>query len=262
MYSYLSEKKLMKPQDPNNPGPIGHGPIKTGPIHSGPIHTGPIFGGPPNFTFTLDSFQITDTRSRHEDTDYVSFTLLVQPNGGPAATPQTLNKSMGDLNNGTFPVGLSFPNVKVGPDDTVVLNYLIVNSGHSSESSIYSTLDSTGAKLASAGASAAAGAIIGSAIPGLGTLIGALAGWLAGELTGVLDANCDGPVAAEQNSFTYDELLQKTASGNYSETTKHPGTDSATGCGSNSMYYVSWHIQKVATSVLAATEATGVLTAR
>jgi hypothetical protein len=257
----------MKPTDPINAGPIKTGPIHTGPIHSGPIrtgpiHTGPILGGPPDFTFTLDSFQITDTRSRHNDTDYVTFTLLVQPNGGPAATPQTLNKSMGDVNNGTHAVGLSFPNVKIGPDDTVVLNYLIVNSGHSSESSIYSTLDSTGAKLATAGGSAAAGALIGSAIPGFGTLIGALAGWLAGELTGVLDANCDGPVAAEQNSFTYNDLLQKTANGNYSETTTHPGTDSNYGCGSNSMYYVSWHIDKVATGILATTETTGVLAAR
>lgn len=252
----------MKPTDPINPGPIGHGPIKTGPIHSGPIHVGPILGGPPNFTFTLDSFQITDTRSRHEDTDFVTFTLLVQPSSGPAVAPQTLNKSMGDVNNGTHAVNLSFPNVKVNPGDTVVINYLIVNSGHSSESSIYSTLDSTAGKLATAGGSAAAGALIGSAIPGFGTLIGALAGWLAGELTGVLDANCDGPVAAEQNSFTYDELLQKTANGNYSETTKHPGTDSATGCGSNSMYYVSWHIEKIATPLITAVETTGVLTAK
>jgi hypothetical protein len=257
----------MKPTDPINAGPIKTGPIHTGPIHTGPIHTGPIhtgpiLGGPPNFTFTLDSFQITDTRSRHNDTDYVTFTLLVQPNGGPAVAPQTLNKSMGDVNNGTHAVGLSFPNVKIGPDDTVVLNYLIVNSGHSSESSIYSTLDSTGAKLATAGGSAAAGALIGSAIPGFGTLIGALAGWLAAELTGVLDANCDGPVAAEQNSFTYNDLLQKTANGNYSETTTHPGTDSNYGCGSNSMYYVSWHIDKVATGIVVTTETTGVLAAR
>jgi hypothetical protein len=260
------------PTDPINPtpiksdlmksGPINSGPIKNGPIHTAPIHPNPILGGPPNFTFTLDSFQITDTRSRHEDTDFVTFTLLVQPKNGPPATPQTLNKSMGDVNNGTHAVNLSFPNVKVGPDDTVVVNYLIVNSGHSSESSIYSTLDSTAGKLATAGGSAAAGALIGSAIPGFGTLIGALAGWLAGELTSVLDANCDGPVAAEQNTFTYNDLLQKTANGNYSETTKHPGTDSATGCGSNSMYYVSWHIEKVATSLLTAVETTGILTAR
>jgi hypothetical protein len=220
-----------------------------------------VLGGPPNSNFTLDSFQITDTRSRHEDTDFVTFTLLVQPKNGPPATPQTLNKSMGDLNNETYRVGLSFLNVKVGPDDTVVVNYLIANSGHSSESSIYSTLDSPAGKLATAGGSAAAGAIIGSAIPGFGTLIGALAGWLAGELPSVLDANCNGPVAGEQNTFTYDELLQKTANGNYSETTKHPGTDSATGCGSNSMYYVTWHIQKVATPLITAVESTGVLTA-
>lgn len=259
----------MQPTGPIKSGPIQSDPIKSEPIPTNPIHTGPILGrpilgGPPNFTFTLDSFRITDTRSRHEDTDYVSFTLLVQPNGGPAATPQTLTKSMGDLNNGTYQVDLTFPNVKVGPDDTVVVNYLIVNSGHTSESSIYSLLDSTGAKLASAGASAAAGALSGSAIPGLGTAIGALAGWLAGELTGILDANCDGPVAAEQNTFTYSDLLQRTTNGNFAETTQHPGTNSATGCGGNSMYYVSWHIQKIATPLVATIESglTGVLAAK
>jgi hypothetical protein len=68
------------------------------------------------FTFTLDSFQITDTRPLHKDTDYVSFTLVVNPQGGKGK-PQRLKKSMGDLNNGTFPVNLSFPNVTVNPTD-------------------------------------------------------------------------------------------------------------------------------------------------
>jgi hypothetical protein len=36
------------------------------------------------FTFTLDSFQITDTRSLHEDTDYVTYTLLVKTQDGSA----------------------------------------------------------------------------------------------------------------------------------------------------------------------------------
>jgi|GEM_PF-6788218 len=72
------------------------------------------------FTFTLDSFQITDTRSLHKDTDYVSFTLVVNPQGGKGK-PQTLKKSMGDLNNGTFPVNLSFPNVTVNPTEPGLL---------------------------------------------------------------------------------------------------------------------------------------------
>ncbi len=195
------------------------------------------------YDLTLDSFRITETRSRHKDTDYVSFTLLVKPKNGNGTT-QTLKKKMGDLNNGTFPVNLSFKEFSVHPEDTVVTNYLIVNSGHKSESEVYSALESTAGKLASAGATAAAGALVGSAIPGLGTALGAAAGWLVGELGGLLDANCDGPVAAEQNIFTYDDLLNKTAHGDFKHETKHPGTNSAHGCGKNSMYYVTWDLKR------------------
>src|SRR5258708_3440734 len=126
------------------------------------------------FTFTLDSFKITDTRSRHEDTDYVSFTLLVKPANGEG-TPQTVTKYMGDVNNGTFKVGLSFPSVSVGPTDSVVMNYLIVNTGHKNPSQTVTTLENAGTQLATKGGTAA-GALIGSSIPGLGTALGAIAG--------------------------------------------------------------------------------------
>ena len=99
------------------------------------------------FTFTLDSFKITDTRSRHNDTDFVSFTMLVKPKTG-SGTPHTLTKAMGDVNNGVHPVNLSFPNVSVGPAQSVVLNYLIVNSGHQNPSEVEKGLESAGTKLA------------------------------------------------------------------------------------------------------------------
>jgi hypothetical protein len=47
-------------------------------------------------------FRITDTRSRHEDTDYVSISLAVG-----SAAPITKTKAMGNLNNGTFEPGLT-----------------------------------------------------------------------------------------------------------------------------------------------------------
>jgi len=137
-----------------------------------------------SFTFTLDNFKITDTRSRHEDTDYVSFTLLVKSAAG-TGTPQTLTKYMGDLNNGTFPVNLSFSKIAVAPTDTVVLNYLIVNTGHKDPTQIVSTLEDTGTKLATT-AGTAAGRRHWFAIPGLGTALGAIAGWLAGKVASLL----------------------------------------------------------------------------
>jgi len=124
------------------------------------------------FSFTLDSFQITDTRSLHEDTDYVTFTLLVKAKDG-SGTPRTLMKSMGDVNNGVHTVNLSFTNVQVNPTDTVVLNYLIVNSGHKNPSQVTSTLEGAATKLATQG-----GTLLGNAIaPGIGgSLVGAAAG--------------------------------------------------------------------------------------
>lgn len=200
---------------------------------------------PNTFSFELDSFQITDTRSRHEDTDFVTFTLLVKPQNG-AGTPRSLQKSMGDVNNGNHPVNLAFNNIPVGPTDTVVLNYLIVNSGHSNPSQVVSALESAGTKLAVEGGAALGNAIV----PALGSVLGAAAGWLVGQLVNILNANCDGPVAAEQNTFTYSDLVAKTNHGTFSHSTNHPGVKSAVGCGGNSNYTVKWHVQDVSKSVI------------
>ena len=209
--------KHAPPAESAKPAPVQHAPVAA-PVHHGPAdppiqHAPPARPAPPKqvavkFAFTLDSFKITNTRSRHEVTDYVSFTLLHQPKTGSPNT-QTLKKSLGDKNNGTFPIDLSFPSVVVSPGDTLVMNYVMVNSGHKNESQVYTTLENTGSKLATAGLTAA-GAAIGTAIPipGVGTLLGAAAGWLI------------------------------------KEDTYHPGTDSSHGCGSNSKYYVTWHIQR------------------
>ena len=40
----------------------------------------------PLFTFSLDSFQITQTRSAHKDTDYVIFTLKINGLAQPEST--------------------------------------------------------------------------------------------------------------------------------------------------------------------------------
>lgn len=194
------------------------------------------------FTFELDSFKITDTRSRHNDTDYVSFTLKVNPPHG-SGTPKTLTKSMGDVNNGVHKVDLTFAKVTVNPGETVVLNYLIVNAGNKKPSEVVSALETAGTKLAGEGA-AALGAAVGSVVPGFGTLLGGLTGLLAGEITSLLNADCDGAVAAEQHAFTYEDLEAKTAHGKFTQTTDHHGTNSPHGCGSNSRYYVTWHVQR------------------
>jgi hypothetical protein len=41
------------------------------------------------------------------------------------------------------------------------------------------------------------------------------------------------------------DLHQMTANGPFTKVTEHPGTDSATGCGDNSQYEVTWSITRV-----------------
>ena len=200
--------------------------------------------------FSLDNFRITNTRSLHKDTDYVSVTLAVGKN-----PPVTKTKAMGDLNNGTFPVGLTFDNVAVDANVPVVFHYTIINSGHKSQADIEKSLQQAGTQLAQKAVEAAAKAIAGeigsslgasigtAAVPVIGTALGALSGWLVGNLVGIAFANCDGPVAAAVHVFNAGDLAAKTTGGHvHTETDHNPGTDSPHGCGSNSDYYVTWSI--------------------
>ena len=193
------------------------------------------------FTFSLDSFQITDTRSLHNDTDYVTFTLLVTPQGG-TGTPQVLTKSMGDVNNGNHLVNLSFPNIVVNPTDTVTFNYIIANKGNAA-STFLGLLKTAGINLLTT-AGVDLGDSLGSllSVPDLGNLGKPFIQWLAEQVVGVIWANCDGPVAAEQVSYTFPALVAATANGTFNRTTQHPGITSPHGCGGNSFYYVSWHM--------------------
>lgn len=207
--------------------------------------------------FSLDNFRITDTRSRHNDTDYVTIDIQVGTND-----PVTRTQKMGDVNNGTHPVGLGIA-APIPPDLNVpvVFSYAIVNNGHGDPSKVQqgteAALKTVGSQVAKAAASAVGGAIgaeagaaLGTAaIPLLGTALGALAGWLVGEIGSVLFADCDGPVAAGVYVYTSSQLIQSTAGGQkVTQTVEHPGTDSATGCGANSRYFTTTTISTIAST--------------
>lgn len=75
--------------------------------HPQPVpHPAPGPSAPPSqpagYTFRLVSMQVLNTRSAHEDSDKVGFSVAV---GSGAA--KTLTKDMGNVNNGTFPIGLT-----------------------------------------------------------------------------------------------------------------------------------------------------------
>jgi hypothetical protein len=223
-------------------------PVPRPPFHPQPPAPIPPFQ-PASYTFRLVSMQVLNTRSAHLDSDKVSLTVGV----GPNPNPTTVTKDLGDVNNGTYQIGLSIGPIQISdPNIGIAMNYLILNSGHQSHDEVNKILTGTGASLAAAGAKAATsavGAAVGAEfgstfVPVLGTALGLLAGWLVGELTGLLTADCDGPVAVEQPAFKGQQLWNYTARGPYTHITYHPGTDSAHGCGSNSIYTATWSISR------------------
>ncbi len=196
------------------------------------------------YTFTLTNFRITDTRSLHNDTDYVSISVAV--NGQPPIKLPA--KSMGDVNNGTHQVSLTIPNVMVGPTNTVAFVYTIVNSGYNSnsvEQALQKIVNLGAEKGAGAGSAALCGLVtedpsVAKTCDSVGT---SAATWVMGKLDGILFPNCDGTVAAATHGFTGAALAKGTANGGVmSGTDDNKGTDSPTGCGSNSRYFVSWTI--------------------
>jgi hypothetical protein len=196
------------------------------------------------YTFTLNNFRITDTRSLHNDTDYVTISVAV--NGQKPITLPA--KSMGDVNNGTHQVNLTIPNVTVGQNNTVAFVYTIVNSGFNSnsvEQALQKIVNAGAEKGAGAGSTALCGLV--TANPAVASTCGTVgtsaATWIMGKLDSILFANCDGTVAAATHGFTGSALAQGTANGAViSGTDDNKGTDSPTGCGANSRYFVSWTI--------------------
>lgn len=202
------------------------------------------------YSFAVDSFTIHDTRSRHEDTDYISASVAVA--GRPTLKA---SQKLGDLNNGTFRTAMNFKSVPVADNETAVFSYAIVNSGHTDPTTAEKTLEQAVSTVAEKGAQAAAtaaggaigaalGASIGTAVvPIVGTALGALAGWVVSSAGKLVFANCDGAVAAAVHTFTGAQLRAGTSQGRHlGQSDHHAGTDSAHGCGGNSNYDVSWSV--------------------
>lgn len=189
-------------------------------------------------TFTMDSFGVSNTRSLHNDTDFVYLSATV------GANPTIyVSKSMGDVNNGNHSVGLSIE-VEIPDDDTIVVfNYLIMNSGHTGDGSrakaAQAALSTVAEEIIQHKAITAGAIVVGTIlVPFFVSALGAIAGVLAVvEASLLLFANCDGLVAAGALPFTGSDLIKKTSAGQkISENADHPGIDSADGCGSNSHY--------------------------
>ena len=194
-------------------------------------------------TFTLDNFRITQTRSLHNDTDYVYISVTV------GADPTVFNwKRIGDVNNGTHEVGLRVEADIPNDDTPVVFIYGIVNNSHSNNDAVEKTITTAFSSMATAivknkeataeisiatTAGLAVIPLVGSTVAGLAVLVTAVAG-----IGAILFADCDGAVASGTLLFSAAELIRRTASGQkITDTVQHHGTNSPHFCNhSNSEY--------------------------
>jgi hypothetical protein len=181
-----------------------------------------------NYTFSLDSFHIDNTRSLHEDTDVVSVALKVD---GQTIGPEI--SRVGDVNNGDHPVGLSIGPILVDrPDARIEFNFQILNSGHQDDAEMDDLLRQ------------GADSLIAAEFSG-GQFWAAAATEAISLLTGLFTVDCDGPVAIHAVALTGDKLNTLTHDdGVHTESKFFPGVDSAVGCGSNSKYTVTWSFSR------------------
>jgi hypothetical protein len=216
------------------------------------------------YTFKLESFQINNTRSRHDDTDTVTFGLQVGVGQFPIQS-----FFAGNLNNGDYPVNLAFGPVLITSDTTTaVFTYEIYNGGAGAlPTSLVALnqqllnkvvplfLENTGADTGLPNfSSGEVGADVPSG-PGEGTdhfedtneWEGLFLEAIVAAIGGFLFPDCDGFVAADgigMSKRQWDTAIDSAGGTTFRMTMHYPGTNSPAGCGSNSDYNVTWSVTR------------------
>jgi hypothetical protein len=199
--------------------------------------------GPQRYYINLTTILIRNTRSAHQDTNYAMFNLTVngQDKGtvkwdGSCHAPDCTNKvaNCRDMNNGThnFGCALGVDTGLINDTDTVEWTATVVNSGHPPSDDNYN-------KAASNISQAACNDPQNNQLACLISSVGQIfAGWAF--------ANCDGPVGEEKVTTTGADLYNKTnnARSLYIWSQDSYGTDSPSGCGSNSNYRLDVYIER------------------
>jgi hypothetical protein len=213
---------------------------------------------PQRYSFSVDEVIVRTTRSALTDTDAAVSSVLAGN-----APVQTAVQWIGDTG-GPDPKQnhtnlLVFGPVTVDLAEPLSFSYTVINNGHAAQDKVLAALKSGSNALALGGSSSMQEDIgkgvakiitvtlegaIKVDVPVIGSILAAIETWLLGKLTDIVFANCDGIVAVEMRAMMGRDLHILTNSGRnkVSITTTHHGTDSATGCGANSVYDVLWSI--------------------
>jgi len=214
------------------------------------------------YTFALENFHIDNTRSRHEDTDEVTFGLQVGSRQFPIQS-----FSAGDVNNGDHGVNLFYRFVSISdPMSPVAFSYEIYNGDASKLSvdlltldkrllaqSVDDTIKTSGADTGFANFSSGEA---GADIPMLDkdNPFANTSDWstvffesIFVDIGSFLFPDCDGFVAADAIGRTksqWDALINSTGGVTFRKSLRYPGSDSPSGCGSNSDYTVTWSVTR------------------
>jgi hypothetical protein len=213
-------------------------------------------GLPCRYQFSVDTVTCQISRALLDDTDTGQASLTVGN-----APIQTVSQGLGDLGSSDQAETnlLNFAPVCVELCDTAIFSYQVMNSSAAQSEDINSALEKVGTDLAQYAlksvesdltkglTSITSIAVATSVVPVVGTIVALLAEWLLSELPGaVVPGKCDGMVALEQDVLIGRDIALATAGGEvHTVTTEHPGTASATGCGTTSKYQVQWSIRRV-----------------
>jgi len=132
------------------------------------------------------------------------------------------NRWYGLLPGGAGPMG--FRAVTIKRDSQVALSFTMVNSGHGDQEKVKESLISGTDKLVD---------LAKNTYPG-GDLWGPFAKWLKDNVIGWVLADCDGPLAGDVFQLTGGDIIDR----DWVASKGYIGTDSPSGCGSNSNYHV------------------------
>lgn len=204
------------------------------------------------YQFVLERFHIDNTRSRHDDTDTVTFAVR-----GGAAQTFVQSKLVGDVNNGDHDVGIASPSLYVPTGGkSAVFSYFIYNGATgnlqiSLDDEAGKVIDLYTQQILEGGPSKDPSVEIPDdpSIPDNATFddtswVNVLEFAAIGSL---LFPDCDGMVAADvigRSKGDLDAAIDAADGMSYTQNRRYPGTDSPAGCGSNSDYTVTWSITR------------------
>jgi len=197
------------------------------------------------YRFVVTEFHVARTRSLHEDELYLSHSVHVD--GVIVASDF---KHLGSFNSGTYPTQAHGIQTQVINDPLAKVDFLfsLVNAGNASSETVKQAMLGTAQQLVGVGGGGGAGLSVSSALAAIpGPSYVTLPLMAVGKLWDWLHTNCDGPVAADHLSatrFVIDTWADDDPNGEITILKKrYYGVDSPDGCGSNSVYDVTWFVQ-------------------